>query len=504
MKKIVNGKILREKMNEAINLLCGTVKATLGPKGNNVIIDHSSFTPFITNDGVTIAENIESDDAVVNTILTLAKEASIKTNEVVGDGTTTTLVLLEAIYNYGIKLIDEGISPLTIKKELDLALLEILKMIDNFSKTASKDDLLLVATNSANSLEIGKNISEVFNKIKNKNSIFIKEGNLEKTIINYIKGYTFDTVLASPYFLQTSELLVNNPYILIKNEIIDDIELIAENLNYIINNNESLIILAKDYSDDVVNQILSLYLDENINIILLKNPEFGIREYYFESDIKAILDNQINGYKTVKGIKINKNKTTILFNKSQTLLNHVKHLKTLKFEEEIDSNYIKEKISMFQNGIAEIIVGSNTITERRELKMRYDDALCAVSSCDEGVVPGSGIIYALISDYLTNQTIGNDILKNALIKPLEQIIINSDLDNSILEKIKNSTYQELYNVKTENFENISDTKVIDPTKVIKNALKNSCSIASMLLTTNALVINEYSNNINKINDFNEI
>ena len=432
MKKIVSGLELREKMNEAISLLCGTVKMTLGPKGSNVIIDHSSFSPFITNDGVTIAENIESDDAVVNTILTLAKEASIKTNEDVGDGTTTTLVLLEEIYNYGIKLIDEGISPLIIKKELYESLLNVLDMIDVYSKKASKEDLLLVATNSSNNEEIGKNISDAFYKVKNKNGVFIKEGSLDKTVINYIKGYTFDTILASPYFLHSNEIVFNNPYLLIHNGVIDDIELIAKNLNYIINNNMSLIVIAKDYSTEVIEQVLSLYLDDNVKIILLKNPEFGFKEYYFENDIKAILDNQINGYKTIKGIKINKDKTTILFNKNSSLSKYIKNLKNLKFDTEVDNNYIKEKISMFENGLAEIVVGANTITERRELKMRYDDALCAVGSCDEGIVPGSGIIYALISEKLNDDTVGDTILKNVLIKPLEQIIINSALNDAII------------------------------------------------------------------------
>lgn len=504
MKKVVSGLILREKMNEAINLLCGTVKTTLGPKGSNVIIDHSSFSPFITNDGVTIAENIESDDVVVNTILTLAKEASIKTNEVVGDGTTTTLVLLEAIYNYGIKLIDEGVSPLIIKKELDNSLLNVLDLIDKYSKSASKEDLLLVATNSANNEEVGKNISDAFSKVKNKNGILIKEGNLDKTVINYIKGYTFDTVLASPYFLHANEIEFNNPYLLIHNGIIEDIEYIAENLNYIISNNESLIIIAKDYSNEVIEQVLSLYLDENINIILLKNPEYGIKEYYFENDIKAILDNQTNGFKTVKSIKITKDKSTIVFNKNSSLDTYIESLKTLKFDNEIDNNYINEKKSMFENGIAEIIVGANTVTERRELKMRYDDALCAVSSCKDGIVPGSGIVYTLISEQLNSNTVGDKILKKALNEPLKQIIINSALNESILDEIKKSNYQKIYNVKSDKFENINTTIILDPCLVIKSALKNACSIAGMLLTTNSLVINEYKNELKKVNDFNEL
>ena len=504
MKKVVNGLELKEKMKEAINLLCGTVKTTLGPSGNNVIIDHSNFTPFITNDGVTIAQNIESDDEVINTILELTKEASIKTNLVVGDGTTTTLVLLEAIFNLGIKKIEDGINPLILKEELTDSLKEILNMIDEYKRPARKEDLFFVATNSANSQEMGKIVSEVYSKVKTRNSIIIKEVNQNKTSVNYIKGYTFDTVLASPYFLKSGEINLDNSYLMLVNDILDSLETISDVLNNIIKNNMSLVIIAKDYNSLVIEQILSLYLENNIRIILLKNPEFGLREYYFEQDIKAILENITNGSKQVKNITINQTKTTIIFNVNETIKSYLKYLKKIKNISDFDKNYFEDKISMFKNGIALVNIGANTNLERREAKMRYDDAFCALASCKDGVVPGSGIIYSNISDRLNNNSIGNEIFKEILLKPLEQLLHNSTIDEKIYKQIKNDNFNKLYNLKTFIFEDIKTTKVIDPVMVIKEALINATSIASMLLTTNCLIINEYKNSASKNLDYNEL
>jgi len=199
MKKVINGEDLKIKMKNAIDLLCNTVKTTLGPKGNNIIIDHSDFTPFITNDGVTIAKNIESDDVVINTILELAKEATIRTNENVGDGTTTTLVLLQSIFDEGLKAIDKGVSPIILKRELDELLKEIVLRIESKSRKPKNSELLNIAQVSANGKEIGEIVFEVYSKIKDRNSITIKEG-IDKTVVNYLKGYTFDTIIASEYF----------------------------------------------------------------------------------------------------------------------------------------------------------------------------------------------------------------------------------------------------------------------------------------------------------------
>lgn len=512
MKKVISDKELKNKMKEAINLLCKTVKTTLGPKGNNIIIDHSTFSPFITNDGVTIAENIESEDPVINTILELAKESSIKTNEIVGDGTTTTLVLLETIFNKGLELIETGINPIIIKRELDLSLKNIITKIMSKSRKPKLLELEYIASISANDESIGKLVTQVYRKVNNKSAINIIESENDETKIIFNKGYTFDTMLASPYFLKNNEINLNNPYLLLINDYLNNINQLSNILNIILKENKHLIIIAKDYSDDLINELVSMYLDNDIKVILLKAPLYGIKQISFFEDINTIMkDNQINdanfitinNLNTIKNIKINNEKTTIDFDNNESIKKHIKLLESnLKNSDAI--NYLEERIAMFKTGTAQIIVGAPTKLERREMKMRIDDALCAVNSCKNGVLPGSGLILYEISDNLNTNTIGNILLKEALTKPLEQILINANIELSFIEQIKKLNYKKIYNLNTNDFEEINTTKILDPTLVVINSLKNACSIAGMLLTTSSLVINEYKNDLDKINDYSEI
>ena len=269
MKKVISGNELYDNMSNAINILCSTVKSTLGPICNNVIIDHSNFSPFITNDGVTIAENITSENEVINTILELAKEASIKTNENVGDGTTTTLVLLESIFNLGLNLIRNGMKPMKLKNDLISELDNIIKDINLKSRKANNKDLINIAINSANDIEIGKIVSDAYSKVKDKNAINIVEYDIPLTRIEYLKGYCFETILASPYFLyNNTEIKYTNSKILLVNSILDDINVLSLIFNEVIKNNNSLIIIANDYEENFINQVLSLKLDNNLNIVL--------------------------------------------------------------------------------------------------------------------------------------------------------------------------------------------------------------------------------------------
>ena len=517
MKKVITGNELKDKMNEAINLLCDTVKTTLGPKGNNIIINHSTFSPFITNDGVTIAENIESDDIVINTILELAKESSIKTNEIVGDGTTTTLVLLKSIFNEGMNLINEGINPIILKQELNTALKEIVNELNNMRIKPTKKDLFNIATTSSNDTEIGKIITNTFLKVKNINSINIKETDKNYTNIKYNKGYYFETNLSSLYYFKDkNEIIINNPYILIFNSYLDDLNILSPFINEIINNKKELIIIANDYSNEFTNEIISYYLDNIVNIYLFKTPEYGINSLIFLNDISLIsnttiinnhndLNNVLLG--KVKYIKLNKDYTAINFDKNDKINELIKNIKKdLKNNNNvIDKEFNIKRLSMFSSLTAEIEVGANTKTERREIKMRYDDALCAINTATSGIVLGSGIPLLKISNSLFIKNNGYKILKTSLTKPFEQILKNAGLNiENILNIIKENNYNILYNIKNEQFENIKETTVIDPVNVIINSLTNAVSIASMLLTTSSLIINEHKNNINKISDFNEL
>ena len=507
LKQVVNGQELKTKMQEAINLLCDTVKITLGPKGNNVIIDHSNFSPFITNDGVTIAQNIESDDNVINTILNLAKEASIKTNETVGDGTTTTLVLLQSIFNNGLKAIEE-INPLLIKKEIDETLKKIILEINKKSKKPTKKQFKYIASNSANDQEIGDIISKCYTKVKTKEAIKIVECDNSKNSFSFLEGYNFSTVLASPYFLKDNkELTFNQPYLLLINDYLDDINSITQVLNKIITENKPLVIMALDYSDNLINEIISLFLENELKICLLKNPEYGIKQYKIFKDLSIISNSQIylkENIKitlgTLKKISITNEFATIEFNKSN------KYIESLKddfdyTDNELDKEFYLKRLAMFSHGIAEIKVGAPTITERREKKMRFDDALCAIDCAAKGMIPGGGITLLEISEKIESNTIGSKILKEALKEPFKQIMQNSVIDHkSISNKIKENNYSILFNVTKNEFENINKTQVLDPTLVLINSLINACSIATMLLTTSSLIINEY-NTINKNDEY---
>ena len=514
MRKVVRGELLEQKMQEAVNLLCDTVKETLGPNGNNVIIDHSDFSPFITNDGVTIALNICSDDEIVNTILELAKEASVKTNENVGDGTTTTLVLLQSIFNNAREFIKSGKSPIILKEELKEAGYEISELLKQYSHIPSADELESIACISSNDNKIGKEICEVYLKILEKDAILIKETNNAKTIINYTSGYTFDSLLASSYFLNhLSFKTINNPYILIVNNELNNIEEIAIILNKVINDKRNLVILATDYSDTFVNDILSLNMELESEIILFKTPFYGIKRNLILEDIKIISNAEIVKDSTkinldflgeVLNIKFDNNEVTINFKFNDKVKAQIIKLNN-ELKETNEKEFVQKRITMLEHGSAEILVGAQTETERREAKMRYEDALNAIHYASYGVVPGSGILYNLISDKIDEKNTGYQILKMSLSKPMEQILENAGLDSkSIITKIKDSNYQILYNVKSGQYEDIEKATVLDPLSVVINALVNAISIASMLLSTTSLVINEFNPNISKLNDISEI
>lgn len=510
MKKVVTNKELQDKIDEAIELLCGTVKKTLGPKGNNIIIDHSSFSPFITNDGVTIARNIESDDEITNTILELAKESSIKTDDKVGDGTTTTLVLLESIYKNGRKAIEKGINPILLKKEIDKFLPTLIEKIKKKSYLPEKKDLKRIAKISSNSEEIGNIVSEVFDKIKTKNSITLSESQNEKTEVIYKHGYILETLIASDYFFKDKEYIdLNNPLVLVIDNYVNDLNKLENAFNFIIDNKKSLLIFAEDYSDKFINEILSLYLYHNINIYLLKIPEYGknkldvIDDLVLISNCKVIENEEyisLDMFGESSHIKIEKKETIISFKKNKKIEKKVEELKQNNSNE-----FSNKRIAMFNYGLAEIKVGAITNAERREKKMRYEDSLCALESSKDGVIPGSGIVLYEVSESLSSQNEIEQIFKQALKEPFNQIMINSGLNNEeIIKEIKKSKYKKIYNVYNDNFENINNTEVLDSLNVVINSLANATSTASMLLTTTSLIINEYQNNINKINDYQEL
>lgn len=517
MKKIVSGEFLKEKMKEAVNLLCDTVKCTLGPKGNNVIIDHSSFSPFITNDGVTIAENIESDDEVVNVILELAKESSIKTNQLVGDGTTTTLVLLQSLFNNSMNCIDNGKSPIVLKRELNESLNKIIQMLVD-EKLEVKDEMIEnIANISSNDKGISKVVSEVFSKIKFKEAITIKEVEENKVGVNYYKGYRFQSILASPILLlEENNIKYEESLFLIVDDIINDIENISDILNEVMKNMKPLVIVAKDYSDYFVNNILSYVLNGELKCVLLKVNEYGIRLRQVEKDLEVIsgakIINSENNISVhclgmVKRVYVNSDEVRIDFNSSDKIEEYIYKIKEelIQITDDYMIEFYNKRLAMFDGYTASILIGANTKTELRERRMRLEDAICAVYSSKDGVLIGGGLSLLKVSSKLISKSEVELIWKSALEEPFKQLMYNSGIDyKKIKDELDRLDYNYVFNLYNEEYESIDKTKVLDTYNVVVKSLVNACSIASMLITTNSLIINEQLNNMNKISDYNEI
>ncbi len=503
MRKVIKNNELRKIMDESIDMLCDTVKSTLGPKGCNSIIDHSAFSPFITNDGVTIASNIESEDEAINTILTLAKEASINTNNQVGDGTTTTLVLLQSIYKSGRKLIDNGINSMILKKELDLILNKVIKLLDSNSWVPKKREIINVVSTTSGSNSIGALVSEVYFKVGSKNAIKVMEGSEEETKVVYKNGYIIESMIVSSYYFNNKENIeLNDVYVVLINNYIDNIEEISDIINMAIYEKKELVIFAEDYSQEVINNIISMYLDKSALIYLFRIPGYGIEKVTILEDLSLISgakvkrnDIEIKDVGKFENININKEEVICSFTINDKIKEVIKSL-----EEKNDEVSIK-RLTMLKGEQAIILVGARTVTERREKKMRYEDAICALGAL-RLVCLGGGVTLYKISEELNDTSSGALILKNALKEVLLQIIDNSGLDRDIIiNEIKKSNYTKVYNVISDKYESVNDTSVIDVRDVLVMALKNALSIASMLLTTTSLVINENINNLGKVSEY---
>lgn len=514
MKKVITGEELYDCEEQAIELLCGTVKKTLGPRGSNAIIDHSLMSPFITNDGVTIARNIESEDERINTILTLAKEASIKTDETVGDGTTTTLVLLESIFKSGLAKIKDGINPHILKNELDNALESVLDKIKKESKIPTEENYYDIASIASSDQNIGKMITSLYLKVGS--AIKIEESSSNKTNTKIINGYSFEPILASPYFFNnTNEITYKNCLILIMTKEVNEIEEISEIINYTIEKRIPLVILATDYSEEVINEVLSLNFNKITNVTLLKLPEYGLHQMDVLKDleiiskakiVKATDELSLNNLGKCEEIKITKDFIISNNLKSESIKKHINKLKerVKTTDDDFELEFLNNRLAKLTNGIGMIYVGATTTTEAREKKMRFDDALCALKSATNGIIPGSGLILLKIKENLEAKNNGSTILKEALDKPFMQILENVGVNpNDIYNKIKENNFNVIYNALENKLEPISKTKVIDPTNVVVATLKNAVSIAGMLLTTSSLIINEFKEN-NNYNINNEI
>ena len=506
MKKVIKGDELREKTTQAVDLICGTVKNTLGPLGCDTIINSSNYTPYITNDGAIIAENIESEDITINTILSIIKSSAIKTNEKVGDGTTTTLVLLEQIYKLGLKELEKGMNGYILKKQIEKSTSKVLEMLKKEKIKINKDTLEHVATISSNDENIGKILSNLKTKY---DLIEIKEGTEEIDTMEEVNGYYFDSILPSPYFLENkNEMKYDNPYILIINKKIETVYEIEEIINYILKDNSPLLIIAKEYSEEFINNVLSMNNENKTKIILCLTPEYGSNQIMILKDIEVLTKAKIVQYQnktevenlgTCKELIINETDIKIISEKCnesyiKSIIETSKNIKN-----DFNKEFMQNRINKLKNGKAIIYVGGLTEIEIREKKMRFDDALCAINTLNGGALIGGGITLLKISDKLEENNEGDKIIKQTLTKPVEILIESVGLNSKTIEnKIREENYNTIYNVKSNNFENLKETKIIDSYNVVIETIKNASSIANMLLNISSIIINE--NNFYKTNN----
>lgn len=503
MNKVVTGKEFYDKVNYALNLICSTVAKTLGPYGKNIIVDDGLLSPFVTNDGVSISKYINSDDPVINNILSLIKEASIKTNDVVGDGTTTTLVLLKALYESGINYLNRmGINELKTKinKELEL----IINELNNLARYPKKEDYLKVAIISSGDYEIGKFLSEIYLKYQNKKAISLNASTSNKTYYVETKGYLFESILASYYFLgNNNELLFKNPSILLVDNNLEDINILSNIINYIIDNNKDLIIIANDYKEELVNYILNLNYENNLNIILLKSPEYGNRKISILKDISILCNTKIARFTdyidishlgSCQNITINNEEVIINNTYNNSLKSYVDNLiKSLdKVTDEFELDFLNKRINNFNNRHCNIYVGGTTSLEIKEKLMRFDDTLSSLDTINNKVLVGGGISLLQVRDKLFNKDL---IYSSVLLAQFKQIFINMGLNyEDILKCIKESNYKKIYNVSKNTYEDINNTSVIDTLDVVTTELRNATSICLLLLSADGMVISESKDN----------
>lgn len=499
MKKVITGVLLEEKIKEAVISLCDVCAMTLGPVCGNVLINESEESPYITNDGVTIASHIESDDPIVNAILDIAKEATLKTNELVGDGTTTTLVLLKYFYLEGLNLIKNGKKRIILKREMEQVLEKVINCISSFKRIPSLKDLDRVASVSSSSSSLGSLVAEVFQKVNGRGAIRVFEGNSAKTYYEIHEGYSLDIEsLPDYYFMKNKEIILENCGVLLFHDYLDNIELISDILNeYIIRQKKLLIIL--DGASDEVKNIFSSF-DENTFIYLVEIPNYFSLKYQILKDLEVITGSRICGsskkicfedIKEVSMVRLNQENVLLSINDNDEVGEYVSSLKDelLKIHDDYQKEILEERIAKLQNGIAFLYVGGITKTERREKMMRVEDALWALESSRDGVLNGAGVSFLKASSCLD---LTNDVEKlfyNVLQRPFEQIMENAGINFcDIKSKIIENDFQVVYDVIDHTFKGVENCNIIDPYKVIIHSLLNALSISSMLLTTEALVI----------------
>jgi chaperonin GroEL len=517
-KEIVFSQNARASIATGLNILANTVKVTLGPRGRNVIIEKSWGSPTVTKDGVTVAKEIELEDKLANMGAQMVKEVASKTSDIAGDGTTTATVLAQAIYTEGSKLVAAGHNPMDIKRGVDAAVVKIVENLKDQSKpTKGKTEIAQVGTISANGESlIGDILAEAMEKVGKEGVITVEEAKSMETTLDVVEGMQFDRGYLSPYFVtdaERMEAVLEDVYILVYEKRLSNMKDLLPVLEQVAKANKPLLIVAEEIEGEALATLVVNKLRGTLHVCAVKAPGFGDRRKEMLKDIAVLTGGQaitedlgiklesvtLKDLGRAKRITVDKDNTTIVegAGKKAEIEARVKQIR-VQIEEttsDYDREKLQERLAKIVGGVAVIKVGAATESEMKEKKARVEDALHATrAAVEEGIVPGGGVALIRAIPVLEglkfddDRQYGVNIIRRAAEEPLRQIAINSGVDGSIVvEKVKQGKGAFGFNAATEEYEDLVKAGVIDPTKVVRAALQNAASVASLMLTTEALV-----------------
>ncbi len=518
-KEIKFGEDARKSLLNGVNQLADTVKVTLGPKGRNVVLDKQFGAPLITNDGVTIAKEIELSDPFENMGAQLVKQVSTKTNDVAGDGTTTATVLAQSMIKEGVKNVAAGGDPMAIKRGMDKAVNAAIEELKKISVPVNgKEDIARVASISANNEEVGKLISEAMEKVSKDGVITIEESKTSNTELDVVEGMQFDKGYVSPYMVtdtEKMEAIMDNPYILITDKKISNIQEILPLLETLMQQSGKLVIVCDDVEQEALSTLVLNKLRGVLNVVAVKAPGYGDKRKAMLQDMAVLTggevitsdlglelkDVTIEQLGRAKQVKIQKENTIIVdgAGDKQEIADRVGQLKAQIAEEksEFEKENLQERLAKIAGGVAVIGVGAATEVEMKDKKLRIEDALSATKAAvEEGIVAGGGTAYLniieavekVVNSLSEEEKIGGKIILKALEEPAKQIAINAGLEPAVIvEKVKSSEKGIGFNAANNTYVDMKKAGIVDPTKVSRSALQNAASIASMVLTTESIV-----------------
>ena len=518
-KQIKFGEDARKSLLEGVNKLADTVKVTLGPKGRNVVLDKSFGAPLITNDGVTIAKDIELEDKFENMGARLVKEVSEKTNDVAGDGTTTATVLAQSMIKEGVKNVAAGADPMAMKRGIDKAVNAAVEELKKISVPVNgKEDIARVASISANNDEVGELIAEAMEKVSKDGVITIEESKTSNTELNVVEGMQFDKGYVSPYMVtdtEKMEAVVDNPYILITDKKISNIQEILPLLENLMQQSGKLVIICDDIEGEALSTLVLNKLRGVLNVVAVKAPGFGDKRKAMLQDIAILTggevitsdlglelkDTQIEQLGRARQVKVQKENTIIVdgAGDKQQIADRVGQIKAQinETKSEYDKEGLQERLAKMAGGVAVIEVGAATETEMKDKKLRIEDALSATKAAvEEGIVAGGGTalinvapaVEKTVEGLIGGEKLGATIVLKALEEPVKQIARNAGLEPAVIaDNVKKSEVGVGFDASKEEYVDMKKSGIVDPTKVTRSALQNAASIASMVITTESLV-----------------